>query len=136
MCYLWDFLVSAVSWEPKIHTKLDWFITKIVIENVFAHFHNIYMFKGKTKDSEVLISAFSAFLNYPTIHDFTVTDIIQITIEVINIKARHNLINVKYCQMAFQSTRRRCRREFFGNSLVKQKWCTVARGRQPMKFVV
>jgi hypothetical protein len=63
------------------------------------------MFKGKTKDSEVLISAFSAFLNYPTIHDFTVTDIIQITIEVINIKARHNLINVKYRQMAFRSAR-------------------------------
>ena len=52
-------------------------------------------------------------------------------IEIINNKARHNLINVKYRQMAFQSARWRCSWEFFGNPLVKRKWCTAAGGRQP-----
>ena len=50
-------------------------------------------------------------------------------IEIINNKARHNLININYRQMAFQSARWRCSWEFFGNPLVKQKWCTATRGR-------
>ena len=57
-------------------------------------------------------------------------------IEIINNIARHNLINAKYRQMVFRSARWHCSREFFGNPLVKRKWCKSARGRQPTKFVV
>ena len=45
----------------------------------------------------------------------------QFSIEIINNKARLNLINVKYCQMAFRLARWRCSWEFFGNPLVKRK---------------
>ena len=68
------------------------------------------------------------------LHDMMIS--IFFLIEIINNKARHNLINVKYRQMAFRSARWRCSWEFFGNPLVKRKWCTAARGRQPTKFVV
>ena len=42
-------------------------------------------------------------------------------IEIINNKARHNLINVKYRQMAFRSARWHCSREFFWEPLGQTK---------------
>ena len=60
----------------------------------------------------------------------------QLFIEIINNIARHNLIDAKYSQMAFRSARWRCSWEFFGNPLIKRKWCNTTRGRQPTKYIV
>ena len=69
-------------------------------------------------------------LNFTFIYQFysRITNFIYL-IEIINNKARHNLINVKYHQMAFRLARWCCSWEFFGNPLVKRKWCTATRGR-------
>ena len=61
--------------------------------------------------------------------------VLQSTIEMINNKAMHNLINVKYSKMAFRSARWCCSREFMGTPWSNKSDAQPPEGDNPQNLL-